>query len=101
MLSQTPAHVTERRYFTDLPTRDELAALASRLPGGIRDLLSTRTGRLRELGVDPAALSEDEILELLTWEPKLLRRPILTDGERVIVGLDRRAMADMAGTPAP
>lgn len=96
MLSQTDAQVTERRYFTDRPTAEEITALARHLPGGVRDLLSTRTSRLKELSLDPARLTDAEITELLTKEPKLLRRPILTDGERVIVGLDRAAMTALA-----
>lgn len=96
MLSQTTAHVTERRYFTDRPTRAELEGLARLLPGGARDLLSTRSSRLKALGLRPEALGDEEILDLLAREPKLLRRPILTDGRRIIVGLDRKAIADLA-----
>lgn len=100
MLSQSAAHVTERRYFTEKPTREELEGLARRLPGGVRDLLSTRSSRLKELDLAPDELDDEAILDLLTREPKLLRRPILTDGERVIVGLDRKAFADMAAGQA-
>lgn len=96
MLSQTDAQITERRYFTERPTHEELQGLARLLPGGVRDLLSTRTSRLRELGITPESLGDDEILDLLTREPKLLRRPILTDGQRIVVGLDRAAMTDLA-----
>lgn len=99
MLSQAPKPVTERRYFTDRPTPDELKALGRLLPGGVRDLLSTRSSRLKELDVRPADLDEDGLAELLCREPKLLRRPIVTDGKRIIVGLDRKAIADLAGIP--
>jgi arsenate reductase-like glutaredoxin family protein len=100
VLSQIDAHITERRYFTQRPTRGELEGLARLLPGGVRDLLSTRTSRLKELGVSPKDLSDEQIVDLLTKEPKLLRRPILTDGERIVVGLDRQAMADLARSQA-
>lgn len=49
---------------------------------------------MRALGLDPAALDDEAIFDLLTREPKLLRRPILTDGRRIIVGLDRQAITD-------
>lgn len=86
----------ERRYFTDKPTREELAELARLLPGGVRDLLSKRSSRLKELGLRADALDDGALLDLLTREPKLLRRPIVTDGKRIIVGLDRKAIAEMA-----
>jgi len=97
VLSQATAPVHERRYFTDRPTPEELRNLARLLPGGMRDLLSTRSSRLKELGLDPANLDDAALADLLAREPKLLRRPIVTDGRRIIVGLDRKAIADLAG----
>lgn len=93
MLSHGDLDVNERQYFKSLPTRAELESLARLLPGGVRDLLSVRSSRVRELGLDPKTLSDDAIYDLLTHEPKLLKRPILTDGQRVIVGLDREAIS--------
>jgi len=40
----------------------------------------------KKLGLDPALLSDEEMIELVLAEPRLLRRPILVDGERVLVG---------------
>jgi arsenate reductase-like glutaredoxin family protein len=57
-------------------------------PEGLRGLLSRRSARARALGVDPGALGEAELLELLAREPGLLRRPLLTDGRRLVVGYD-------------
>lgn len=100
MLSHASRPVRERHFFKDLPTRGELEALARRLPGGVRDLLSTRSARLKELGLRPEMLDDEALYDLLTREPRLLRRPIVTDGARVIVGLDRAAIAALAETDA-
>lgn len=100
MLSDADREVTERQYFKSLPTREELESLARLLPGGIRDLLSVRSSRLKALGLDPTTLDDDAIADLLTREPKLLRRPILTDGKRIIVGLDRQAITAFLHTDA-
>jgi arsenate reductase-like glutaredoxin family protein len=81
---------------TEHPTRAELEALAALLPGGVRDLVAPRSSRLKVLGIDPAALDDDALLDLLVREPKILRRPIVTDGRRVVVGLDRAAIAALA-----
>ena len=63
-----------------------MAAIAARLPGGVQDLLSKRSIRFRELGLAGRTFTDDELLHLLASEPKLLRRPILVDGERAVVG---------------
>ncbi|MFS8641385.1 MAG: arsenate reductase [Symbiobacteriaceae bacterium] len=78
------------------PTREELAALA-RLLGSPEPLLSRRSTRFRELQPDQEQLQGDRLLDLLAAEPKLLRRPIITDGRRVVVGYDEAALAAMFG----
>lgn len=70
--------------------------MARLLPGGARDLLSTRSTRYRELGFaeDPARIpaNDDALLDLLAEEPRLLRRPIVTDGRAAVVGYDEAAL---------
>jgi arsenate reductase-like glutaredoxin family protein len=94
--------VTERLYVKEPPTRDELAQLARMVEGGARALVAPRARRLKELGIDPATLSEEAILDLIAREPILLRRPILTDGKRAVVGANKAALAAfLAGRTTP
>jgi arsenate reductase-like glutaredoxin family protein len=72
-----------------------LEAIAARLPGGATDLLSPRSTRYRELGLAGRHLPETELLDLLAAEPRLLRRPILVVGQRVVVGANRTALAGL------
>lgn len=81
-----------RHVWNEHPTPAELAELAARLPGGAQTLLSRRSRRFRELGLEGREPTEDELLDLLAGEPRLLRRPIIVDGQRVIVGFDRAAL---------
>ncbi len=55
--------------------------------------MSRRSIRYRELGLSGRTLTADELLDLLAAEPKLLRRPIIVDGERVVVGAAKGALA--------
>ncbi len=88
----------ERRHvWNEHPTRAELTALAARLPGGAQALLSRRSRRFRELGLEGREFTEDGLLDLLAREPRLLRRPIIFDGQRVIVGFDRAALQTSFG----
>ena len=40
----------------------------------------------KKLGLDPASLGDEQMMELVLAEPRMLRRPILVDGDRVLVG---------------
>ena len=97
MLSQLGASLEERHIWNEPPSRAELVELASRLPGGATDLLSRRSTRYRELGLDPSREPAGEaLLDLLAREPKLLRRPIISDGHQVVVGFDRPSIEAIA-----
>lgn len=79
----------------EAPSLEELRAMAALLPGGARDLLSTRSRRYRELKEEVAGLDGETLLALLAREPQLLRRPLITDGGRCVVGYDAGALAAM------
>ena len=69
-------------------------------PQGAEGLLSRRSARFRDLGLDGRRFREDELLDLLAQEPKLLRRPLLTDGRHLVVGYDARALEGAFGAGA-
>ncbi|HYF76482.1 MAG TPA: ArsC/Spx/MgsR family protein [Symbiobacteriaceae bacterium] len=90
LLGETDAEVTERQYFKQKPTVDEIRALAALLPGGVRDILSTRSRKYAELNLAEKSLTDDEVVELLAAEPGLWRRPIVVRGDRAVVGFDAK-----------
>jgi len=88
----------ERRHVWDAhPTRQELADIAARHSGGAQALLSRRSIRFKELGLAGQTLTDEECLDLLANEPRLLKRPIISDGNRVVIGFDRRGLEAMFG----
>lgn len=90
MLGETDAAVTERQYFKQKPTVEEIRALAAMLPGGVREILSTRSRKYAELNLAEKSLTDDEIVDLLAAEPGLWRRPIVVRGNQVVVGFDAK-----------
>lgn len=92
LLGGTDAQVTERQYFKQKPSVDEIRALAALLPGGVRDILSTRSRKYAELNLAEKNLSDDEVVELLAAEPGLWRRPIVVRGNRAVVGFDAKSL---------
>ena len=85
-LSQRNIDVTKVHIYNDPPDRQTLVKLASRLEGGLASLIATRGRAYRELGLKDKNLSDEEWLDWIEKEPWLLRRPILTNGEKVLVG---------------
>ncbi|OZI13089.1 transcriptional regulator [Bacillaceae bacterium SAS-127] len=76
----------ERHLFRETPTYDELIHLLSLTTDGLDELLAARSQTYKNLNVDVNELPLSEVVKLLIKEPKLLRRPILTDGNQLVVG---------------
>ena len=88
-LQEQELQVSERHIFRDAPTVDELLQLLAISEEGVDSLLATRSQSFKQLDVDVEDLKLSELLKLMSENPKLLKRPILTDGKEVIVGYDK------------
>lgn len=75
--------------YNNPPDGERLREFASLHDEGIQGLVSTRGRKYRELGLADRKVEDEEWYELINEEPRLLRRPLLTDGSRVIVGFDK------------
>lgn len=75
----------DRDHFERPLERLELEALARRA-GGVRAIFAFRSPTFRALGRDPESVTENELVEMILKEPRMLRRPILDLGGRVVVG---------------
>jgi Spx/MgsR family transcriptional regulator len=82
---------TPRDLFKQPLTAAEIRALAARAPQGVRSLLSTRSTQYKALGLDKKKVGDAELIALMAKEPRLLRRPILDLGHRLVIGFDRAA----------
>jgi arsenate reductase (glutaredoxin) len=89
VLSRRKVVHTPRDLFKEPLTAAEIRALAARAPDGLRGLLSTRSPQYKALGLDQKKVSDAELVALMVTEPRLLRRPILDLGDRLVIGFDR------------
>lgn len=80
---------TPRDLFKQPLSTAEIRALGARHPDGVRGLLSTRSTQYKALGLDGKKVSDAELVALMAREPRLLRRPILDLGDRLVIGFDR------------
>lgn len=91
MLSRRGVKFTTRDLFKEPLTADEIRRLAKLAPGGVRGLLSIRSPQVKALGLDRRQVSDAELVALMVKEPRLLRRPLLHDGRRLLVGFAKDA----------
>lgn len=94
-LKQNGIPYEERHLFREPPTKEELLEIIKMTANGLDDILSTRSRTYKELTVEIDDMPVSQLLELLHDEPRLLRRPILVDGEKLIIGYNRNAMEDL------
>lgn len=73
-------------YLKTPPNKTELKTLLSLLQLAPRDLLRTKEAEYTELGLANPSLSTAQVIELMVAHPKLIERPIVTNGKKAIIG---------------
>ncbi|AUZ27080.1 transcriptional regulator [Bacillus licheniformis] len=76
----------ERHLFRETPTIEELKYILSLTTEGIDEILATRSQTFKNLNLNIEEMTVNEVLELLIEKPKLLRRPILVDNRKLVIG---------------
>ena len=84
MLLQNGLEVTDRDFFKDALSEAEIRELASL--AGTENIFARRSPSLKKLGLADTELSDDEMVRLMLQEPKLMRRPLLKVGSKLMVG---------------
>lgn len=100
-LSQSGVQLEARDFFEERFSEEELRALIGRRP--VSELFSWASPSFRKLGLDRAALGDDQLVAMMLDEPRLVRRPlIVVNGElldpmsgvdRIVTALDERLRA--------
>lgn len=82
--------VREIHIVDNPPAKDELAELYRKSGLPLKKFFNTSGMKYRQLGLKDkvSTASEEELLELLASDGMLIKRPILTDGNHVIVGFN-------------
>ena len=77
-------------------TLDELKELIGARSAS--DFFSWRSPSFRKMGLNRDELTEDQMLDLMVGEPRLIRRPLIqTAAGDLIVGTDKKAMSALLG----
>ncbi|CAM3676391.1 Spx/MgsR family RNA polymerase-binding regulatory protein [Cytobacillus oceanisediminis] len=86
----------ERHLFKDTPSPREILKILSLTTSGLDELLATRSQTFKNLEQNLDELSLSEVVQIVIKDPKLLRRPILTNGEKIVIGYNPDAFKNMA-----
>lgn len=81
---QNDFELTERDYFKESLSEAEVREMAAL--AGIDQIFARRSPSLKQMGLANQDLSEDEMINLMLQEPKLVRRPLIRVGDQVFAG---------------
>lgn len=82
-------------YLQSPPSKADLRRLLVKLGAPARDIVRTNEPEYRAAGlVEP---TDEELLDLLAAQPKLLQRPIVVVGERARIGRPPERVLDLLG----
>ena len=96
MLLQNDVQLEERDYFKQPFDESEIRELAA--DTGISQIFARRSPSLKQMGLADKELSDAEMLSLMLQEPRLVRRPLVRIGGRLLVGANLKAVeAALAG----
>ena len=92
---QNGLSVSERDYFKEPFTEDELRQLIAEVgEPGVSAMFASRSPSLKKMGLNPAELSDERKVSLMLEEPRLVRRPIVRLGDRLIIGASVKVITE-------
>ncbi|MCE2501506.1 MAG: hypothetical protein J4G13_11695 [Dehalococcoidia bacterium] len=92
---QNGYEVEERDYFKEPFTEGELRDLVAEVgEPGVSAMFASRSPSLKKMGLTAAELSDDRKVSLMLEEPRLVRRPIVRLGDRLIIGASLKAITE-------
>ncbi len=80
----------------DRLSRQEVAQLSA-LAGGADKLFSKRARKYRSMGLSEKAISDDEMIELMSEEYTFIRRPVLVAGKKAFAGFSKTRYQELTG----
>ncbi|HFH8035969.1 TPA: Spx/MgsR family RNA polymerase-binding regulatory protein [Streptococcus agalactiae] len=87
-LSKHEVAFEEHNIITSPLNKEELLQILSFTENGTEDIISTRSKVFQKLAIDEDELSTSSLMELISENPSLLRRPIILDKKRMQIGFN-------------
>jgi arsenate reductase-like glutaredoxin family protein len=81
-------------FRTPLGVDDLRALLGGRSPA---DLFSWKSPQAKLRGITPGSRTDEELLQLMSEEPRLIRRPLVRVGDDLVIGADVARIKSLVG----
>ena len=85
--------INDRDFFKELFTRDEIKELLKEKPAS--EMFSFRSPRFKALGLSQEKLADQDLVDLMLQEPRLIRRPVVRIGKKVYFGADSKMLSQI------
>lgn len=95
ILKESDVDYERREFFKDRFTKEELRTLLEQNNLTVQDVISTRSTPYKQHDLANRDLTDDEILDLMIEDPRLLRRPIVLSGDTVIIGHNEKQLQEL------
>ncbi len=92
MLLQKGLELEERDYFKEPFSEQEILDLASTV--GLSELFARGSPSLKKMGLAGQELPDAEMLKLMLQEPRLIRRPLVKIGDKMLIGANLKVLAE-------
>ena len=73
-------------YLENPPTKSDLKSLLGKLGMTARQLLRSSEDAYKSQGLANKSLTDDQLLDAMLAEPKLIQRPIVVNGDKAALG---------------
>ena len=92
-LLQNKLEINERDFFKNRFTKDDIRDLVKDKPAS--EMFNFRSPSFKRLGLSKEDLNDNELIDLMLQEPRLIRRPIVRIEDKVYFGADRSALESL------
>ncbi|PSU32194.1 arsenate reductase (glutaredoxin) [Photobacterium lutimaris] len=87
LLEENGISPTIVKYLDDTPSAEQLQTLLNQLGyASARDMMRTKEALYKELELGDADVSEQQLIDAMAANPKLIERPIVVNGKRAAMG---------------
>ena len=90
MLLQNGVSLEERDFFKEPFTEQEIRELAKDV--GVSQIFARRSPSLKQMGLAEGELTDEKMVELMLQEPRLVRRPLVNLGGKLLIGANLKVV---------
>ena len=87
--------INERDFFKNHFYQSEIEELIQGKPAS--EMFNFRSPSFKQLGLERDKLSENDLIELMLKEPRLVRRPVVRIKDKVYFGADKPVLESLIG----